>query len=77
MDEKHVNKMARSVMNKRGVDLSLADLRVHNGVCYRRGTVQFIKGRVPDNKEAAMGLVIKALRQQAEIRDVVCEYTLR
>ena len=77
MDEKHANKLARSVMNKRGVDLSMADLRVSHGICYIRGTIKFIKGREADNKEVAMGQVIKALRQQPEIRDVVCEYTLR
>ena len=77
MDEKHANKLARSVMNKRGVDLGMADLRVSHGICYIRGTVKFIKGRDNGNPEAAMGAVIKALRQQPEIRDVVCDYTLR
>ena len=77
MDEKHANKLARSVMGKRGLDLSMADIRVSHGICYIRGTIQFIKGREGESKEASMGHVIKALRQQAEIRDVVCEYTLR
>jgi hypothetical protein len=77
MDEKHANKLVRSIMGKRGVDLSMEDVRVSHGVCYIRGTITFIKGRTPDSKETAMGQVLRALRQQPDIRDVICEYTLR
>ncbi|HLK14659.1 MAG TPA: hypothetical protein VKT78_07625 [Fimbriimonadaceae bacterium] len=75
-DDKHANKVARSVFNKRGADLSMADIRVSHGICYIRGTIKFFPGRT-DNKEATMSQVIRALRQQAEIRDVICEYTIR
>jgi hypothetical protein len=77
MDDKHANKLVRSVFNKRGVDLSQTDLRVSHGVVYIRGIIKFIKGRETENPAHAMGQVIKALRQQPEIRDVVSEYTIR
>lgn len=75
-DDKHANKLARSIFNKRGLDISSADVRISHGVVYIRGTVKFIPGRVPPDKKSAMGQVIRALRQQPEIRDVIDECTI-
>lgn len=76
-DDKHANKVVRSIFNKRAVDISMADIRVSHGVVYIRGTIKFFTGRIPPNKDAAMAQVIRALRQQPEIRDVISEYTFR
>ena len=76
-DDKHANKMVRTIFNKRSVDISMADIRVSHGVVYIRGTIKFYPGRIPPDKDAAMNQVIRALRQQPEIRDVISEYTFR
>lgn len=76
MDDKHLNKVVRSIFNKRAVDISNADVRISHGIVYIRGNVKFMKGSVPLDPEAAMAHVLRAVRAQPEVRDVIAEYNL-
>ncbi len=69
--------MARSYLGRRGIDVTLADVRVMHGVCYIRGTVSAIKGAGVANVKAEVEQAARILRQKAEIRDVVLDCTYR
>jgi hypothetical protein len=63
-------------MGRRGIDMTLADLRVTHGVVYIRGTVRAIRGSNILDVRHEMEIIARVLRQKAEIRDVVldCQY---
>jgi len=70
-------KLARSVLAKRGIDVSRCDMRVTHGVCYIRGLVRPMPGVVIPDLKAEMENVAKALRAKQDIRDVVLEINTR
>lgn len=69
-------KAARSLLGRRGIDLTYADLRVLHGVCYIRGTVSIVKGSDVADVKTEIEHCARLLRQKPEIRDVVidCRY---
>ncbi len=69
--------MARSYLGRRGVDLTLADVRVMHGVCYLRGTVSTVKGSGVHDLKAEVEQAARILKQKPEIRDVVIDCTYR
>lgn len=70
-------KAARAELARRGVDMTLADLRCMHGVVNVRGTVRAIRGsNIPDIR-SEMELVARILRQKAEIRDVILDCVYR
>ncbi len=71
------NKAARSEFSRRGVDLTLADIRVTHGVVHVRGTLQRMStAHFADLKTECL-LICQRLRQKPEIRDVQMEATFR
>lgn len=70
-------KIARSMLGRRGIDASLADVRVMHGVLYIRGSVTAIKGVGVTDIRAETEHAARILRQRPEIRDVVLECTYR
>lgn len=70
-------KAARAELAKRGVDVTMADLRCMHGVLYVRGTVKPYRGSPITDIRAEMEIVARVLRQKAEIRDVVLECVYR
>jgi hypothetical protein len=70
-------KYARSMMGRRGIDVSRADVRVMHGVCYIRGQVTAIKGSDVHDIKAAVEHMARILRQRPEIRDVVVDVSFR
>jgi hypothetical protein len=70
-------KAARSECTRRGVDLTLADIRVMHGTVYIRGTVKAIRGSHINDIRAEMELIARILRQKAEVRDVVLDCMYR
>lgn len=70
-------KMVRSVLARRGIDVTRADVRVQKGLCSIRGFVQAAPGARIPNIESEMELVAKILRQKAEIRSVILEITIK
>jgi hypothetical protein len=70
-------KAARQEMGRRGIDMTLADIRVNHGVVYIRGTVRPVRGsNIPDVR-SEMEIIARVLRQKAEIRDVVLDCLFR
>lgn len=70
-------KFARSYFGRRGVDLTLADVRVMHGVCYLRGTVSAVKGSGVHDVKSECEQCARLLKQRPEIRDVVLDCTYR
>lgn len=70
-------KAARSLLGRRGVDLTLCDLRVMHGVCYIRGTVSAVKGSGILDIKTEIEHCARLLRQKPEIRDVVIDARYR
>ncbi len=65
-------KAARQEFSRRGIDVSRADVNVRGGVCTIRGLVGRLTGSAP-NLMAEVQMCAKAIRQRAEIKDVVME----
>ena len=70
-------KMARSYMGRRGIDLTLADVRVMHGVCYIRGTLSAVKGGAVADLKTEVEQAARVLRQKQEIRDVILDCIYR
>ncbi len=71
-------KAARSFFGRRGIDLTLADIRVMHGVCYLRGTVSAVRGPgAPADVKTECEQCARLLKQRPEIRDVVLDCTYR
>jgi len=70
-------KAARAEFAKRGVDVSLADLRVMHGTLHIRGTVKAYRGSPITDIRAEMEIIARVLRQKPEIRDVILECIYR
>ncbi len=66
-------KAARSVLSRRGIDTTKADVRVMHGVLVIRGQVTAIRGSTVKDVKAEMENISKVLRQKPEIRDVVLD----
>lgn len=76
-EDKRGLRIARSELNKRCVDCSLADVRMAHGVLHIRGTVQKGPGASFSDIHLEMEHIIHALRTKPEIRDVSLEVTYR
>jgi len=70
-------KAARAEMAKRGVDMTLADMRCMHGVLHIRGTVRALRGSNIIDLKSEMELIARVLRQKPEIRDVILECIYR
>mgnify|MGYP000975445896 CR=1 FL=1 len=69
-------KMVRRELNKRMIDVNLADIRVMHGVCYIRGVVRAIKGG-PQDVRAEIELLGRVLMNARRIRDCVVDVVVR
>lgn len=76
-DDVRGTKHARSELAKRGIDTTLADIRVMHGVVYIRGSVKAQRGAAFTDLRAEMELIARVLRQRAEIKDVVLDCSYR
>jgi hypothetical protein len=70
-------KAARAEMAKRGVDVTLADLRCMHGILYIRGTVKAYRNSNITDIKSEMELIGRVLRQKPEIKDVILECAYR
>jgi hypothetical protein len=70
-------KAARSEMSRRGIDMTLADIRVSHGVVSVRGTVRAIRGSNIIDLRHEMEIIARVLRQKPEVRDVVLDCMYR
>jgi hypothetical protein len=70
-------KAARAEMAKRGIDMTLADMRCMHGVLHIRGTVRPYRGNHVADMKSEMELIARVLRQKADIRDVILECMFR
>ncbi len=69
-------KMVRRELNKRMIDVNMADIRVMHGVCYIRGVVRAIKGGPPDVR-AEIELLGRVMMNARRIRDCVVDVVVR
>lgn len=68
-------KFARSAFGKRGIDLTMADVRVQHGVCFVRGMLKAApKWDIPSVEKEAH-LVAGIIKRQATIKECVMECT--
>lgn len=72
-EDKRALKMVRSILGRRGIDVSRADVRVQRGLCSIRGFVGLVAGSHISNLETEMEQVAHIIRQKPEIRNVVLE----
>jgi hypothetical protein len=70
-------KAARAEMAKRGVDVTMADLRCMHGILHVRGTVKAYRNTAITDIKSEMELIAKVLRQKSDIRDVILECAYR
>lgn len=70
-------KYARQVFGRRGIDLTLADIRCLHGVVYLRGTVSIVRGASVHDLKAECELIAKILKTRPDIRDVVLDCVYR
>lgn len=70
-------KMARSELTKRGIDLSLADLRVMHGVLHIRGAVRKAAGSEIADLKTELDHICSLLRQKGYFKDVALGVTYR
>jgi hypothetical protein len=73
--DRHAMKAARSVLTRKGIDLTRADVRVQRGVCYIRGYIGVNPGVVIANLETEMEQAAHVIRQKPDIRSVILEVT--
>jgi hypothetical protein len=77
LEDKHANKLVRSALVKRGVDISYLDVRISSGIVYLRGPINFVPGRIPIDPKSEVANLIRVLRHQPNVRDVVAEVTYK
>jgi len=70
-------KAARRMFGKRGVDVSLADIRVMHGVCHVRGVLSALKGKEVEDLRAAVEQVATFLKKRPDIREVAVDAVYR
>ncbi len=70
-------KAARAELAKRGVDVTLCDLRALHGILYIRGTVKAYRGSPIHDIRAEMELIGRLLKQKSDIKDVILECSYR
>jgi hypothetical protein len=70
-------KAARSVFGRKGVDVSMADVRVLHGVLHVRGVVRPIKGNGITDIKKQVEDTVKVLKNKAEIKEVVLDLAYR
>ncbi|HWA82843.1 MAG TPA: hypothetical protein VG820_05400 [Fimbriimonadaceae bacterium] len=70
-------KAARAEFSKRGIDMTMADLRCMHGTLYVRGTVKAYRGSPITDIRAEMEIIARVLRQKPDIRDVILECVYR
>ncbi len=75
-EDVHGLKQVRSILARRGIDASRADVRVQNGVAYIRGFVRAMPSSHISDVAIEMEHVAKIIRQKPEIRNVVLEITV-
>lgn len=73
----HALKSVRSMLARRGIDISRADVRVQKGICYIRGFVSAMPSAHIADINTEMDQVARLLRTKPEIRSVVVEITSR
>lgn len=66
-------KTARSILNRRGIDTTKADVRVLHGVLHIRGQISANKGVDFTDLKVEMENIVRVLRQKPGIRDVVLD----
>ena len=70
-------KAARAEMAKRGIDMTLADMRCMHGILHIRGTVRPYRGIHVADMKSEMEMIARVLRQKSDIRDVSLECLYR
>jgi hypothetical protein len=76
-EDKRASKMVRSVLARRGIDATRADVRVQKGLCSIRGYVSAMPGSHIADIEIEIEQVAHIIRQKGEIRNVILEVTCK
>lgn len=70
-------KLARTEFSRRGVDLSMADVRCMHGLVQVRGTLSKMAGVMIPSLKAEVEHIAKILKSKEGIRDVVLDCIIR
>jgi hypothetical protein len=68
-------KFARSAFTKRGIDITMADVRVTHGVCFVRGRLKAAPKTNIKNVETECLQIAGIIRRQANIKECVLDCT--
>lgn len=70
-------KLARTEFGRRGVDLTMADVRCMHGLVHVRGTISKLAGANIPSLKAECEHIAKILKTKEGIRDVVLDCIIR
>ncbi len=66
-------KYARSAFTKRGIDISMADVRVMHGVCFVRGKLKAMPKWDIESVEHESAKIANIIKRQPDIKECVLE----
>ncbi|MDR3691204.1 MAG: hypothetical protein P4L46_17625 [Fimbriimonas sp.] len=66
-------RVARTELSKRGVDITRCDIRMHHGILYIKGAVSTGKGATFKDLRTEMEHIGRILKSKSDIRDVVID----
>lgn len=70
-------KYARSLLGKKGLDLTQADVRCQHGVVFIRGMLKRAPKQEVKNVEEATAAAAKAIKNSPHVKEVVLECTYK
>ena len=70
-------RVARTELTRRGIDIGRADIRVSHGVLQIRGTISANKGSAVKDLKLEMEHIGRLLRQKSDFMDVVVDCIYR
>ncbi len=70
-------RVARTELTRRGIDIGRADIRVSHGVLQIRGTISANKGSAVKDLKLEMEHIGRLLRQKSDFKDVVVDCIYR
>lgn len=75
INDVRATKFARSAFTKRGVDISMADVRVMHGVCFVRGKLKAMPKWNIKSIEHEASFIAGIIKRQPDVKECVLECT--
>ncbi len=75
VNDLRATKFARSAFGKRGIDISMADVRVLHGVCFVRGKLKVLPKWDIKSIENEAAFIAGIIKRQPDVKECVLECT--